>query len=238
MEKKHGQWIKAFYRRVSYYLCLVLIKTPIRPNHLTASRLLWIIIAGSLIQFNEYRYDLLASFMIFLFSVLDAADGTLARMKNDLSLWGTWLDNQIDRIGFVILYVAVGFRLGLEYENSFWVLFPLVVLLMAWVRVLMCGDAHLYEKFVQLRGLLEGPNVPPESVANVEGKGAKKYQTIMSQIKMQIAPHTHNLALYVIVGLVLKQLVLMIVFTAILTFAWWGILNYRVWRKASMIDRK
>ena len=113
--KKHAHWIKHFYRWIGYYVASILAHTPISPNLVTASRLLWVLIASFCIYFSEeWSYRLIAIVCLFLFSMLDAADGTLAVMIDKKSVLGSWLDPLIDRFGLLILSLSIAFMFGDE----------------------------------------------------------------------------------------------------------------------------
>jgi phosphatidylglycerophosphate synthase len=243
--KKHDQWIKQFYRWVGYYLCRLLARTSVLPNHLTLSRIVCAAGATVLIVFQIYPLDLAAAVLIFFFSMLDAADGTLATMKDHRSYAGGWLDYQIDRLGLMMLFTGCGLRFWWQYHSPWLGLLPLVVLLWAWFRAAMHESVLNRDKYAQFRSVL----APDPSDSNADpaaraGSGAAApssrkpiWRRIASGVWMQLAPHTHNLALYFMIGLIVGQLLAAIVFTGLLVILWWTVLNWRVLRLARGLDR-
>ncbi len=79
-----------------------LLKTPFTPIHVT---FLFFIAGATAIYFILEHQYLLAAIFLVLKSILDAADGELARLRNKPSYIGRYLDSVFDLIlNFVILY--------------------------------------------------------------------------------------------------------------------------------------
>jgi phosphatidylglycerophosphate synthase len=230
--KKHDQWIKQIYRFIGHYVASGLKNTPVKANHLTISRVIWITSAALLIHFESHLYYILASICIFLFSMLDAADGSLAQMKNQRSMLGTWLDPQIDRVGFLILFSSIAIHLGKDpIHGKFWIFFTMYSLLMFYFRSLIPLDIRLKEKYKSLR-----PEIANHVKKSKQDKSKPK--TLISFLNMQMAPHTHNIALYVMIALILDKLKWGILFIGIYISLWWVRENIGVIQKSVLIDKQ
>ena len=163
--KYHSQWIKYFYRWISYYISLIIIKTPISPNFITLIRIPIICYSAFLIIENNAWSNLVSSFLLFIFSMFDALDGTLAKMKNKHSMMGRWLDPQTDRYGMLIIFSAVSYRL-FQYSNSFisiWL--TMTTMIMYYHRGMLISDISYKPKFIELKRFMfnkissnKGPN--------------------------------------------------------------------------------
>ena len=98
------------YRICGYYLAKLLKHTFITPNQITLSRILLIVTASWIIIYENQFMQIVAAILIILFSMFDALDGSLAVEKNQRTVLGAWLDPQVDRLGFLILFLPVAYR--------------------------------------------------------------------------------------------------------------------------------
>jgi len=229
-KKKHGQYIKQIYRVTGYYLAEKLKNTPITANHITLSRLLLIALASIFILSNSYMLHVSAAFLIILFSMFDALDGSLALLKDEFSVVGTWLDPQIDRLGFLILFLTLAFYLSTQSE--LYIYLTMYVLIIFYFRGLIPSDIKLKDKFALLREVYTKKNI-----INSKNK-AKKENEIFYQIKLQTSPHTHNVAIYIAIGLIFKITNLIMIFLGLYLTLWYVRENYKVIIKAIKVDKK
>lgn len=229
-KKKHGQYIKQIYRVTGYYLAEKLKNTPITANHITLSRLLLIALASIFILSNSYMLHVSAAFLIILFSMFDALDGSLALLKDEFSVVGTWLDPQIDRLGFLILFLTLAFYLSTQSE--LYIYLTMYVLIIFYFRGLIPSDIKLKDKFALLREIYTKKNI-----INSKNK-AKKENEIFYQIKLQTSPHTHNVAIYIAIGLIFKITNLIMIFLGLYLTLWYVRENYKVIIKAIKVDKK
>lgn len=101
-----------FYRYpLAKLLVRGLIKTPITPNQVTLSQPILAACAGYLISRGDYPSTLAAVVVFEIRSVLDCADGTLAREKKMVSAAGHAMDGIADWLSVVCLYVGIAVRL-------------------------------------------------------------------------------------------------------------------------------
>jgi phosphatidylglycerophosphate synthase len=92
---------------VAKLLARALRDTPVTPNQITLLRPLLAGAAGWLIASNDPSRWLLAVLFFELRSILDCADGTLARTKNMATPWGHAIDAIADGLSVLLLYVGI-----------------------------------------------------------------------------------------------------------------------------------
>ncbi len=233
--KKHGQIIKQIYRIWSHYLGLVIRNTRISANQITLSRILLVILASYFILDDFYLTNILAAFLLILFSFFDALDGSVAIMKEEKSIIGGWLDPQVDRLGFLVLFLVIAYKLSASHELYIYLCF--YILVMFYYRGLIPADIRLKDKFIKLRD---------EEVAQIDNIGSgisKNYENpfflnLIKKTHMQISPHTHNVVLYIAIGLVIDYLNLVMIFMAVYISFWYLWENYKVIKKAKILDSR
>lgn len=105
-------------RRISSLITVALLPTSITPNQVTIASGVTGILAGVLIAFGGYWLPLIGALVFQLSVALDSVDGELARLKQQFSPYGDWLDIVTDTVATVAVFigiaVAVGRDLGVE----------------------------------------------------------------------------------------------------------------------------
>jgi phosphatidylglycerophosphate synthase len=132
--------IERFFRVLGFYGALILRPTPITANQVTIFRSVFMLAAffffTGIYKINgQYYLNLIASgIMIFIWEVLDYADGTLARMRKKASNYGAWLEQCIDRVfGASHGLLGFGVAIGIYLESkSVWPLIALFFMLYGW----------------------------------------------------------------------------------------------------------
>lgn len=94
-------------RPMGRWIANMLKKTTVTPIHVTILFGISGLIAVYFILQNQF---LLAGLFIILKSIIDAADGELARLKNTPSYVGRYLDSVFDIILNFLLLIAIGFK--------------------------------------------------------------------------------------------------------------------------------
>lgn len=97
------------FRPLAHLLVRLLLPTPVRPPHLVLFHTLLVLLAAGLVLKGE---DLLAAFLLQAKTVLDNADGQLARLRGEVTELGRYLDTELDFLGNLSLFLALGFRTG------------------------------------------------------------------------------------------------------------------------------
>ncbi len=97
------------YRPLAHLVVRLLLPTPVRPHHLLLFHTLLVLMAAGLILL---RADLLAALLLQVKTVLDNADGQLARLRGEATELGRYLDTELDLLGNLFLFLALGGRTG------------------------------------------------------------------------------------------------------------------------------
>lgn len=129
-------------RFIAKWIALSLKNSTVSPIHVTT----WFICSGILaIVCMMYRFNILAALFLILKSILDAADGELARMKNTPSYIGRYYDSIADII-LNFLFLLTFWHIS---ETSF------VYMLLAFVGIQLQGTLYNYY-YVILRNTVNG----------------------------------------------------------------------------------
>jgi phosphatidylglycerophosphate synthase len=110
-----GRWkerlddpLNRFYRYpLARLLVRVLVKTPVTPNQVTFVQPFLAAAAGYLITFPDHAHLVAGALLFELRAVLDCADGTLARAKQQTSAAGHAIDAVADWLATVLLYAGI-----------------------------------------------------------------------------------------------------------------------------------
>lgn len=96
------------FRPLAHLVVLLLLRTPVRPHHLVLFHTGLVLGAAWLLL----REDLGAALLLQLKTVLDNADGQLARLRGEVTEFGRYLDTGMDFLGNLALFLALGLRTG------------------------------------------------------------------------------------------------------------------------------
>ena len=154
--KYHTQWIKYLYRWISYYIGIIIVKTPISPNFITITRIPIVCYAGFLITEDSFHSDVISSVLLFMFSFFDALDGTLAKMKNKHSMMGRWLDPQTDRFGMLFLISSIAYRVFQDSNTFIPIWLSMTTMIMYYHRGMLTSDISYKPKFAELKNIMFG----------------------------------------------------------------------------------
>ena len=92
------------------------VRFGIRPNHITLTGLLLVILAGVLFAYGHYGWGLLAG---WLMTFLDTVDGKLARVTVTSSRFGHYFDHIIDIVHPPLWYILWGLGLKMSHPVGF-----------------------------------------------------------------------------------------------------------------------
>jgi phosphatidylglycerophosphate synthase len=105
----NSHFIKRCYRHAGGQLAIKLLKTNITANQVTILGFMFSIAAAATLLWNiSYLNSLIAGILLMISTILDYADGSLARMKKQGSLLGAWLDSSLDNIKMIVLFSTIG----------------------------------------------------------------------------------------------------------------------------------
>ena len=102
---------KIFYRPLGYLIALGSKKIGMTPNAVTIASIFIGIIAGHLFYYNNLRINVIGILLLIFAEALDSADGQLARITNQKSMYGRILDGFGGNLWFISSYIHVCLRL-------------------------------------------------------------------------------------------------------------------------------
>ncbi|WP_018111697.1 CDP-alcohol phosphatidyltransferase family protein [Thermus igniterrae] len=97
------------FRPLAHLVVLLLLPTPVRPHHLVLLHTLLVLLAAWLLWQGQ---GLPAALLLQVKTVLDNADGQLARLRKEVTELGRYLDTELDLLGNLFLFLALGARTG------------------------------------------------------------------------------------------------------------------------------
>ncbi|MEW6731214.1 MAG: CDP-alcohol phosphatidyltransferase family protein [Acidobacteriota bacterium] len=119
-KKSDGIYANFNKRVVARPLMNVILQTPITPNMVTLTGLLFGILSGVIFAFGGYWYTLGGAFLLYLSSLLDHCDGMMARLKFQESAFGCWLETASDYSSYVAAFAGMGIGLYKHTGNIFY----------------------------------------------------------------------------------------------------------------------
>lgn len=139
---EEGPVSRYFNRRLSNFLTLLVIKTPLTPNQITFFSLLLATVSGIFLANPFYLSILTGGILAQLASIVDGVDGEVARIKLSSSSFGAWLDTLLDRYGDIA--ITAGATLGV-YKNNPSPLVIFVGILALTGSILSSYSAHTFK---------------------------------------------------------------------------------------------
>ena len=114
MDRRNGEhWLaRRWLRRVSLRITAVLVRTPVKPNQLTALMIVVGLMAAGAAALPGLVWALATAALVLGYFILDLCDGEVARWKNMTSVTGVYLDRVGHYIVEAALLIGYGFRAG------------------------------------------------------------------------------------------------------------------------------
>jgi phosphatidylglycerophosphate synthase len=105
-------------RHLSLPMSWLLMRTPVRPNHVTLFCFALAVLGGVVIARGGWSNGVLGMLLVNLGSIIDGVDGELARLKYRFSRLGQWMDTLADDFGN-IAYIT-GIALSMRAAGVDW----------------------------------------------------------------------------------------------------------------------
>ncbi len=105
-------------RPIASLIVRAVFNTSITPNMITLFSGIIGLIGAFFFTRGEYSYFVFGGIFAQLSSIIDGADGMLARAKNLTSSWGSYLDLIFDRIVDYALFISISIGGAKYYNNS------------------------------------------------------------------------------------------------------------------------
>lgn len=108
-------FFKYFYRHLSLPFLKILIKTSISPTQVTCISIFLGFIAAGMFFLAEYKFLVAGVVFLNLALILDKVDGQIARLKNQTSAWGAWIDAVGDTLTISLYFLFL--TLGVYFQS-------------------------------------------------------------------------------------------------------------------------
>lgn len=144
-------------------------KGKVKPSHITAISLLG---HGTVAWALVTSRPILAAVLLAFFGLMDALDGTLARVQGSSSLSGMFFDAVSDRIKEVVVYSALAVYAVKHFETD-----------ALWLIVTLCGSALLVS-YTKSKGemAVSGATKDTQKLNRIFGVGIASYEFRMTII--------------------------------------------------------
>ena len=204
MNKTHTQYIKKIYRNIGEKLAPHFRKVGISANQITLSRIFFVLIGSILILNDDFLSKFLTLLFLLIFSLFDAADGSLARITKK-SLFGMWMDTVIDRLGLLIIFTFFAIKLSFLYDQTIsLIIINFLILILYLIKFSFLSDISVKEKYYQFRetdsslGVLDNTKEENQTEKYTFDflKENLNIKNIFEFLHHQFSPHTANLILY------------------------------------------
>lgn len=112
-----------FYRPIGFFFAKIAMKLHITPNMITIASIFIGSFAGLLFYPNNLELNIIGMLLLVLANSFDSADGQLARLTNNSTRIGRFLDGLAGDVWFVIIYITLALRLTSNgFSNCIWLL--------------------------------------------------------------------------------------------------------------------
>jgi phosphatidylglycerophosphate synthase len=115
--KTNGYWDRLAVRPVSYPLTWLALACGLSPNAVTWIGVCFVLAGAALFALAEGAWQWVGVGALFVFCVLDAVDGNMARTLKKPNPWGSWTDATGGYIAYTVTLLALG--LAAERGGSF-----------------------------------------------------------------------------------------------------------------------
>jgi phosphatidylglycerophosphate synthase len=107
-------------RHLSYWLTLVLLRTPATPNQITTASLMFGLGGAACFVAGVWGWSLTGALLMIAGYTLDNCDGEIARLKKLSSEWGAKFDDVVDWLVDSAFFIALGAGVARHADDSLW----------------------------------------------------------------------------------------------------------------------
>ncbi len=170
-------------RRISIPISLMLARTGITPNQISAFNLLLGTAAGLLFATTSYPVLALAGILLQSASILDGCDGEVARLTLRQSVRGQWVDTITDNASYIAFLVGLGIGQYRREPTEITVWFGLVAL-----AAVVTGLAVVYHRIHTVgKGSLLDFKIPPRDLVDAgTGRVFWIYEQLLPLIRRDV----------------------------------------------------
>jgi len=147
-KKKHDTFLaSSLYWRFSSGLTYLLAKTNVTANQVTIMDVLFATLAAIVFWAEDYPWIIVGGLLAVFVFILDMVDGGIARLKNEASTFGLWVDHIFGAVCWTIMYLGVIGHI-LQLERSLFSVF--------YITFFLFGFFMNYVVFAETSSLLGG----------------------------------------------------------------------------------
>lgn len=142
-----------FFRPLAFIFVKLIYPTSLTPNQISVFSMIFGILAGVSIGMGTVESVFMGGILLATSSMLDCADGQLARLKKNGTLFGRLLDGTIDYVSTLSIFLGIGFWGAYVWGNP----------VQWWLIIIVTGITYAVQA-----GLVD--YYRSEYISNVEGK--------------------------------------------------------------------
>lgn len=142
-----------FFRPLAFIFVKLIYPTSLTPNQISVFSMIFGILAGISIGLGSVESVFMGGILLATSAMLDCADGQLARLKKNGTLFGRLLDGTIDYVSTLSIFLGIGFWGAYVWGNP----------VQWWLLIIVTGITYAIQA-----GLVD--YYRSEYISNVEGK--------------------------------------------------------------------
>ena len=127
-------WDIHFNRPIGFLWAKCAMKIHVTPNMITILSIFIGAFGGWLFYYNDLKTNIIGMLLLVFANTLDSADGQLARLTNNKTQLGRILDGLAGDVWFIVIYLALVFRLTLLEGYTIWIM---------WILAILAGISHI-----------------------------------------------------------------------------------------------
>lgn len=127
-KKNNNGIVYSFYWWAGYRFAYFFKFLGVKPNLVSVFSLLFYISASYFFIQTNTIMNVIGGFLFYLGVQMDATDGKLARLTNNTSQMGIWLDYNFDYLRPLFIYPPIGFKMFYETNEAYWLIIAFVAL--------------------------------------------------------------------------------------------------------------
>ena len=127
-KKSNNGLVYGFYWWVGYKFAYFFKFLGVKPNLVSVFSLMFYVSASYFFIQTNTIMNVIGGFLFYLGVQMDATDGKLARLTNNTSQMGIWLDYNFDYLRPLFIYPSIGLKMFYETNQTYWLIIAFVAL--------------------------------------------------------------------------------------------------------------
>lgn len=131
---------------IGFYLTKVFLHLPFTPNQITIFWMVFQLLSTFIVLKGTYWYILLGTFLFQFGYILDTIDGQVARMRNQKSLSGIYLDGLAHNLGNPLFLIFLSYGVSVREDNIVYLLFGIVGAISYWYNKILAINPFWFKE--------------------------------------------------------------------------------------------